>query len=142
MFDHVTIRVRDRAAAELFYTTVLIPLGIEKTYRTNLFSEWQDFALAHRKDGAEGAVHVDVRDVAPELAACGVTRSGREVDANEVRERQRLGRLRVLRPSGWESDLARIQHEPQLPPAHPGQAASEPTSSASPKPKRPKPFPR
>jgi catechol 2,3-dioxygenase-like lactoylglutathione lyase family enzyme len=46
MFDHVTIRVTDRDASERFYVTVLLPLGIEKTYRTRQFTEWQDFSLA------------------------------------------------------------------------------------------------
>ena len=50
MFDHVTIRVSDREASEAFYTTVLIPLGVEKSYRTNTFTEWQDFSIA--ADGA------------------------------------------------------------------------------------------
>jgi catechol 2,3-dioxygenase-like lactoylglutathione lyase family enzyme len=46
MFDHVTIRVGDRAASERFYHTVLAPLGIDKTYRTGTFTEYQDFSLA------------------------------------------------------------------------------------------------
>lgn len=46
MFDHVTIRVSDRSASERFYNTVLTPLGIDETYRTGTFSEWQDFSLA------------------------------------------------------------------------------------------------
>ena len=37
MFDHVTIRVGDRNASERFYDTVLSPLGIERTYRTERF---------------------------------------------------------------------------------------------------------
>src|SRR3954449_448733 len=45
MFDHVTIRVADRAASERFYDAVLAPLGIERTYRTATFSEWRDFSL-------------------------------------------------------------------------------------------------
>jgi catechol 2,3-dioxygenase-like lactoylglutathione lyase family enzyme len=45
MFDHVTIRVADRAAAERFYDTVLRVLGIDQTYRFRTFSEWQDFSL-------------------------------------------------------------------------------------------------
>jgi len=32
MFDHVTIRVADRAASQRFYETVLAALGIELTY--------------------------------------------------------------------------------------------------------------
>jgi catechol 2,3-dioxygenase-like lactoylglutathione lyase family enzyme len=45
MFDHVTIRVADRTASELFYNTVLRLLGIDESYRTGTFSEWQDFSL-------------------------------------------------------------------------------------------------
>src|ERR1700736_1154888 len=45
MFDHVTIRVGDRTESELFYNTVLRPLGIDQTYRIGAFSEWQDFSL-------------------------------------------------------------------------------------------------
>ena len=51
MFDHVTIRVADRGASERFYEQVLIPLGIERTYRTSSFTEWRDFSLA-AADGA------------------------------------------------------------------------------------------
>jgi catechol 2,3-dioxygenase-like lactoylglutathione lyase family enzyme len=50
MFDHVTIRVTDRTASERFYDTVLIPLGIDRTYRTRRFSEWQDFSLTAADD--------------------------------------------------------------------------------------------
>jgi catechol 2,3-dioxygenase-like lactoylglutathione lyase family enzyme len=45
MFDHVTIRARDRAASERFYNTVLQTLGIDQSYRTNTISEWQDFMV-------------------------------------------------------------------------------------------------
>jgi catechol 2,3-dioxygenase-like lactoylglutathione lyase family enzyme len=50
MFDHVTIRVADRAASERFYDTVLSPLGIDETYRTPRFSEWQNFLLSGADD--------------------------------------------------------------------------------------------
>jgi catechol 2,3-dioxygenase-like lactoylglutathione lyase family enzyme len=46
MFDHVTIRVADRAASVRFYNTVLRILGIDESYRTRTFSEWEDFSLA------------------------------------------------------------------------------------------------
>jgi catechol 2,3-dioxygenase-like lactoylglutathione lyase family enzyme len=46
MFDHVTIRVTDRAASERYYNTVLRPLAIDQSYRTNAFSEWGQFELA------------------------------------------------------------------------------------------------
>jgi catechol 2,3-dioxygenase-like lactoylglutathione lyase family enzyme len=51
MFDHVTIRVADRAASERFYDTVLGAIAVEETYRTRAFSEWRDFLLTT----AEGA---------------------------------------------------------------------------------------
>jgi catechol 2,3-dioxygenase-like lactoylglutathione lyase family enzyme len=46
VFDHVTIRVSDRAASERFYLTVFEPLGIEPTYSANELPEWDDFSLA------------------------------------------------------------------------------------------------
>ena len=46
MFDHVTIRVSDRAASERLYATVLDTLGIEQTYAGEDFAEWDDFSLA------------------------------------------------------------------------------------------------
>ena len=50
MFDHVTIRVSDRAASERFYHTVLVPLAIDKTYRTGIFTEYGDFSVAAADD--------------------------------------------------------------------------------------------
>jgi catechol 2,3-dioxygenase-like lactoylglutathione lyase family enzyme len=50
MFDHVTIRVTDRIASERFYDTVLTPLGVDRTYRTPTFSEWQNFLLTAGAD--------------------------------------------------------------------------------------------
>ena len=46
MFDHVTIRVSNRAASERFYDTVLAALGVEQTYSDDQFAEWNDFSLA------------------------------------------------------------------------------------------------
>ena len=46
MFDHVTIRVSDRAASERFYETVLAVVGIDETYSDDQFTEWGDFSLA------------------------------------------------------------------------------------------------
>ena len=50
MFDHVTIRVPDREASERFYESVLEPLGIDTSYRTKAFTEWQDFMIAQQSD--------------------------------------------------------------------------------------------
>jgi catechol 2,3-dioxygenase-like lactoylglutathione lyase family enzyme len=65
MFDHVTIRVTDRAASERFYDTVLTPLGIDRTYRTRWFSEWQDFLLAEADDDYPVTRRLHVAFVAP-----------------------------------------------------------------------------
>jgi catechol 2,3-dioxygenase-like lactoylglutathione lyase family enzyme len=50
MFDHVTIRVRDRGASERFYETVLAELAVDETYRTGTFTEWDDFSLTGADD--------------------------------------------------------------------------------------------
>ena len=46
MFDHVTIRVSDRAASEDFYALLLRTLGIGISVRSKSYVEWDDFALA------------------------------------------------------------------------------------------------
>ena len=46
MFDHVTIRVADRAASERFYDTVLRTVGIERPVADDRYAEWDDFSLA------------------------------------------------------------------------------------------------
>jgi hypothetical protein len=46
VFDHVTIRVSDRAASEPLYATVLRTLGIERTYPGEQYAEWDDFSLS------------------------------------------------------------------------------------------------
>jgi catechol 2,3-dioxygenase-like lactoylglutathione lyase family enzyme len=50
MFDHVTIRVADRSRAESFFESVLEPLGIDTSYRTKTFTEWQDFMIAQESE--------------------------------------------------------------------------------------------
>src|SRR5687767_10669006 len=50
MFDHVTIRVSDRAASGRFDSTVFEPLGIERTYAGDSLPEWNDFSLAPADD--------------------------------------------------------------------------------------------
>ena len=61
----MTIRVGDRTASELFYDTVLAPLGIDRTYRTETFSEWHDFSLAGADDGYPPTRRLHVGFVAP-----------------------------------------------------------------------------
>ena len=50
MFDHVTIRVEDREVSERFFESVLEPLGIDTSYRTHAFTEWQDFMVAQHSE--------------------------------------------------------------------------------------------
>ena len=45
MFDHVTVRVSDRAASERFYDTVLPTIGIAKDHSDEHYAEWVDFSL-------------------------------------------------------------------------------------------------
>src|SRR5438445_5196277 len=65
MFDHVTIRVTDRTASERFYDTVLLPLGIERTYSTGTFSEWRDFSLTATDEKLRPTRGLHVAFVAP-----------------------------------------------------------------------------
>jgi catechol 2,3-dioxygenase-like lactoylglutathione lyase family enzyme len=65
MFDHVTIRVSDRAASERFYDTVLATLGIDRTYSTPAVSEWRDFVLAAADDAHGPTQRLHVGFVAP-----------------------------------------------------------------------------
>jgi catechol 2,3-dioxygenase-like lactoylglutathione lyase family enzyme len=65
MFDHVTIRVSDRAASERFYDTVLLPLAVERTYSTGTFSEWRDFSLTAADAGHPPTRRLHVAFVAP-----------------------------------------------------------------------------
>ena len=50
MFDHVTIRVSDRAASVRFYNTVLSTLGVEQTHADEHLPEWDDFSLEAAAD--------------------------------------------------------------------------------------------
>jgi catechol 2,3-dioxygenase-like lactoylglutathione lyase family enzyme len=45
LFDHVEIRVSDRQASELFYSTVLQTLGVEQTDSEDWMAGWDDFSL-------------------------------------------------------------------------------------------------
>ncbi len=49
MYDHVTIRVTDRAASRRFYDTVLEPLGYGRRHDQR-FEEWGDFSIAEVTD--------------------------------------------------------------------------------------------
>ncbi|MDX6621269.1 MAG: hypothetical protein QOK36_3655, partial [Gaiellales bacterium] len=45
MFDHITLRVADLAAASAAFRAVLTELEIEQTTNTPSFSVWGNFAL-------------------------------------------------------------------------------------------------
>ncbi len=68
MFDHVTIRVSDRAASERFYSTVLATLGIEQTHAGDWFVEWDDFGLSPADAGNPVTQHLHVGFAAPSRA--------------------------------------------------------------------------
>jgi catechol 2,3-dioxygenase-like lactoylglutathione lyase family enzyme len=67
MFDHVTIRVSDRAASERFYVTVLRTLGIEPSVSPELV-EWDDFSIAPAGAGRPITRGLHVGFVAPSRA--------------------------------------------------------------------------
>jgi catechol 2,3-dioxygenase-like lactoylglutathione lyase family enzyme len=50
VFDHVTIRVRDRDAGRRFYRTILAPLGCEISNSDGDFNGWSDFGIAPASD--------------------------------------------------------------------------------------------
>jgi len=50
VFDHVTIRVSDRAASQRFYRTVLDAIGVTPTNERGEYSEWDDFGVAQATD--------------------------------------------------------------------------------------------
>jgi catechol 2,3-dioxygenase-like lactoylglutathione lyase family enzyme len=60
MFDHVTIRVSDRRAAERFYSTLLGSLGITPTHVGDDFVEWDDFSLAAADEAHQPTKHLHV----------------------------------------------------------------------------------
>jgi len=49
VFDHVTIRVSDRAATEPLYVTALRTLGIEQTHSDEHYAEWDDFGISQTR---------------------------------------------------------------------------------------------
>jgi len=60
LFDHVTIRVSDRAASERFYDTVLGAIGIERTATGEHYTEWNDFSIiaASAEVGVTRGLHI------------------------------------------------------------------------------------
>jgi len=86
VFDHVTIRVSDRAASEAAYARILETLGIEVSYSNHAYAEWRDFSLTEA-DGAHPVTrNLHIGFVAPSRAqvdafheeglACGLADDG------------------------------------------------------------------
>jgi catechol 2,3-dioxygenase-like lactoylglutathione lyase family enzyme len=50
VFDHVTVRVADRAVSEPLFETVLSRLGVETSYRTNVLTSWRDFLVTEASE--------------------------------------------------------------------------------------------
>jgi catechol 2,3-dioxygenase-like lactoylglutathione lyase family enzyme len=65
MFDHITLRVPDLAAAGSAFTAVLDELEIEQTSSTTSFSVWGNFALTQTADEHPIARRVHVAFIAP-----------------------------------------------------------------------------
>jgi catechol 2,3-dioxygenase-like lactoylglutathione lyase family enzyme len=65
VFDHVTIRVSDRAVSEAFYRTVLGTLAIEPSHVGERFAEWDDFSLAAAEPDKPATRRLHVGFVAP-----------------------------------------------------------------------------
>ena len=82
-------------------------------------------------------IDVDEGDMTQVLAAR-VAAACRKVDANEVVEDERLGRLRVVDAPVGQGMTLRLEEQAPLDPFH----DSVPSSSASPKPWRPTWLPR
>jgi catechol 2,3-dioxygenase-like lactoylglutathione lyase family enzyme len=66
VLDHITIRVSDRAASELFYDTVLRTIGIEQSGRGEEYTIWHgQFSLAHADDARPVTRRLHVAFAAP-----------------------------------------------------------------------------
>ena len=68
MFDHVAIRVSDRAASERFYETVLPTLGIERTRSDEHYADWSEFTLAAASDDRPVTRRLHIGFAAPSRA--------------------------------------------------------------------------
>jgi catechol 2,3-dioxygenase-like lactoylglutathione lyase family enzyme len=68
MFDHITLRVSDLAAATRPFAAVLGELEIEQTTRTPIFSVWGNFAITQTDDEHPIARRVHIAFIAPTAA--------------------------------------------------------------------------
>jgi catechol 2,3-dioxygenase-like lactoylglutathione lyase family enzyme len=124
VFDHVTIRVTDRAASEAFYETVLEPLGVQATYSGASFAEWDDFSLAaaDAQHGVTRGLHIGfvarTRDLVDAFWRAGTEAGHRDDGAPgprpEYREDYYGGFL--LDPDGNSAEA--VHHGEVRPPGH------------------------
>jgi len=68
VFDHVTIRVRDRQASERFYRMVLATLGNVQSHVDETCPEWNDFSLLQAGDGEPVTTGLHIGFAAPSRA--------------------------------------------------------------------------
>ncbi len=68
MFDHITLRVPDLAAATRAFTAALDELEIEQTTSTPSFSVWGNFALTQTDDEHPITRRVHIAFIAPTRA--------------------------------------------------------------------------
>jgi catechol 2,3-dioxygenase-like lactoylglutathione lyase family enzyme len=65
VFDHVTIRVSDRAVSERFYETVLPVIGLARNHSDEHYAEWVDFSLKRAADDQEVTRRLHIGFTAP-----------------------------------------------------------------------------
>jgi catechol 2,3-dioxygenase-like lactoylglutathione lyase family enzyme len=59
VFDHITVRVADRAAAEAFYNTVLPVLGVGEPWTHDQYTGWgHDFTIARDDQPTTRGLHI------------------------------------------------------------------------------------
>ena len=68
MFDHVTIRVSDRAESERLSRTVLAAIGRELTHASAALGEWDDFSLLAAEDAGRVTRNLHIGFAAPSRA--------------------------------------------------------------------------
>ena len=65
MWDHVEIHVSDRRASRRFYDTVLAPLGVVQTARSEEVEEWREFGIVDAGPEHPLTRHLHVAFAAP-----------------------------------------------------------------------------
>jgi catechol 2,3-dioxygenase-like lactoylglutathione lyase family enzyme len=68
VFDHVTLRISDRAASERFYDLVLETLGVQRDGTGDEFTEWAEFSVAQATDAQPVTRRLHLGFAAPSCA--------------------------------------------------------------------------